>query len=446
MNRIKPTTFGLAVVAVIGSGFANAQHSLRHSPNHYLLLNSERIASVKNAELVPGTPVEISGNPIMVEDKPWETSGSGLLPNVIFDPFEKFYKAWFCRDVATDGSSSGEPAVLYGTSHNGELWNKPLLDAHTLAGGSKTNILVRGTNGASVMRDTRDRKARYKLAYFAPAADGAATLEMKTRTSTNGIQWSAPADTGISTASTTQSNIHSFWAPPQREYVLTFPAVIGEKRVIARTSSKNYSKWSQPQAILEPATDSEQLLSMPVLELGGAFIGFPTVRNGVTGNVHSELAWSSDTKEWHRVKLGRPLVPAAKNDRWIGSAAAINDGIRLFYSEIDPESKKVSLNLARLGTDRLAGYQATAENEGVLHLNPLPWRGDKILVTADVGTESGYVLISAEDNDGNNVLKSTRLPSSGTDIELPASISDDAETLSLRIRFRDATVYSIRFR
>ena len=196
----------LIILCATALSSVTAQHSLRESANHYLLLNSDRIASSENVALVLGKPEKHAGNPIMVEDQPWEVRYGDLSANVIFDPFEKFFKSWFspfivCESTAQTpdnkradlpyrGSHAGilrESGVLYGTSHNGELWNKPLLDLNPWDGGAKTNILIRGPYGASVFRDQRDARRLYKMLY-------SKGKKLAVRTSADGIRWSDATD------------------------------------------------------------------------------------------------------------------------------------------------------------------------------------------------------------------------------------------------------------
>ena len=197
----------------------HAQYSLYAPRNHHLLLNGDLVASKTNVELVLGKPAKHGENPLMVEAEAWEARYGNLYPNVIFDPFEKFYKGWFgpfivCESTAHTpeadrnkrhyrGPHAGtkrESGVLYGTSHDGVLWNKPLLDLHKWNEGDKTNILLRGAQGASVFRTSRDRSRLFSMIYRDETDGG-----LKIRFSANGVQWqkAQPVEAQLRTATRT---------------------------------------------------------------------------------------------------------------------------------------------------------------------------------------------------------------------------------------------------
>lgn len=469
------TSLAAAACLVFGTDIAAAQHSLRESTDHYLLLHSGRIASSENVTLVPGAPVKHGGNPIMVEDRPWEVRSGNLYPNILFDPFEKFYKGWFSPFFVGDGAAQAladrrgggddpdshagtarEAAVLYGTSHDGQLWNKPLLDLNPWVDGARTNILVRGPFGAGILRDPRDPRALYKMIHA-----GAESLE--TRTSADGIRWSgatAAAGPAVPQDGATQTHPFVFWASERREYVVMTQLLQGtgaaRVRVVGRTASKDFRAWTAIEPVFKGQTPGQQIVSLPVLAYGGVYLGFPGIHDLEQDRVHTELAWSPDTIRWERISPGTPFVGngAPGSGDWgcaiTGSVIPMNDGVRIFYGASDGAasgSRKGTLNLARLDSDRFAGYRAEAGTTGVIHLKPLPYRGGSLHITADVDDGAqGYVLVSAEDKDGNNVIPSTRIERSGTDIPVGAVIPQQSGELALRIRLQGATVFSVGFR
>ncbi|MGK0184757.1 MAG: hypothetical protein ACI9R3_000531 [Verrucomicrobiales bacterium] len=443
MKRLLSLLTCAVFTAVIST--ASAQHSLRDSTNHYLLLNRERIGSSSNTELVLGTPEKFAGNPIMVEDKPWEARYGTLSSTIIFDPFEKFYKGWFSPWIVWNGSER-ESAVLYGTSHNGELWNKPLLDLNPWSDQAKTNILVRGPIGASVFRDQRDARQMYKMLYSSGS-------KLATRTSADGIRWSDEVVAAETTA-TEDGHTFAFWAPERREYIAMTTIKNGDVRSIGRTISKDFRQWSAVTPVLEGLTDEQQIIALPVMPFGGVFLGFPAIHDNEQDRIQTELAWSADTIHWERIAPGTAFISngaqgsADWGSAFAGSVIAMNDAVRIFYSgnesTVSGETKG-SLHLATLATDRFAGYRAEKETPGVIQLKPLPYRGGTLRLTADIAP-GGYVKISAEDKGGTNLIGSTRIEKGGTDIEIPANIPRQTREFSIRLRFQDATVYSLGFR
>lgn len=433
----------LSLLSFVAFSSAAAQHSLRDSTNHYLLLNKARIASVTDAELVLGKPEKLAGNPIMVEDKAWEGRYGALPAAVIFDPFEKFFKGWFSPWIATENAEK-ESGVLYGTSHNGELWNKPLLNFHPSGDAAKTNILLRGPFGASVFRDQRDRGRLYKMLYSSGG-------KLATRASTDGIRWGA--ESLATDGASAEGYQFAFWATDRREYVAMTTIEKGDVRSIGRTSSKDFKKWSPVSPVMEGLTQDEQIIALPVLPHAGVFLGFPAIYDQKQDRIQTELAWSPDTIQWERIAPGSAFIgnggkgSADWGCAMVGSVIAMNDAIRIFYSGTDDKvsgSTKGSLNLATLPTDRFAGYRASPDKRASIQLKPVPYRGGTLQLTADIES-GGHVTISAEDKDGTNLISSTRIESGGTDIKIAADIPRKAEELTIRLRFQGATVFSLGF-
>jgi hypothetical protein len=445
-----------------------AQFSLYAPRDHYLLLNGDRIASKKGVELVLGSPEKHPKNPLMVEDKPWEPRYDNLYPNVIFDPFEKFYKAWFgpfivCESTTQTppekreelkylGSHAGrkrESGVLYGTSHDGVLWNKPLLDLNKWDDGAKTNILLRGPHGAGVFRDARDSRRRFKMLY----KDGDS---LKVRFSKDSIRWEDPLPAEGAEAPGDTHN-WPFWAPTRNEYVAItrlWEDVDGKRvRVVGRTASKDFLKWSKVEPVLKGLSPDQQVYAMPVIYHGGVYLGFPAIFDTKTDRVHAELAWSPDTIRWERLNAGIPFLSNGETGGYdwgcvfVGSVVLMNDGARIFYGGSDgPHSgwRKGSLNLAKLQTDRFAGYKSTGPEPGNLLLKPLPYPGGKLRLTADI-EEGGSVTISAEDTEGTNVVTEVTITKSGVDIPVEATIPGSTKELVITIRVDRATVYAVGF-
>ena len=448
-----------SLIAAVSQGFS--QHTLRDETNLHLLLNSELIASARNVELIPGMPKKHPGNPIMVEDKPWEVRYGDLYPNIVFDPFEKFYKGWFGPYILCESTAQTPPAkrgslkylgdhagtkresgLLYGTSHDGKLWNKPLLALNPWDGDAKTNILLRGPHGAGVLRDSRDRARRYKVVYKNEGG-------LATRTSPDGIRWSEPLLIK-NTERVGDSHNTLFWKPDTREFVVLAQLKDGS---IGRIASKDFRNWSKVTSVLKETSPDLAIHALPVLKQGSAYVGFPAIHDKKMDRLHTELAWSADTVNWQRIAPGTPFVNTGKDDShdrgsvYCGSIVAMNNGVRLFYSGSNgPRSgwRKGSLNLAELGVDRFAGQQA-GKTPGTIALNPMPYRGGQLQITADID-QGGYVLVSSEDKEGNNIIESTRIEKSGTDMPIPATIPKSTKELTLRFKLQNATLYSIRFR
>src|SRR5690606_19043521 len=89
---------------------------------------------------------------------------------------------------------------------------------------------------------------------------------------------------------------------------------IKQIRLVARTESDDFESWTDSEIILRGLEDHLQIYSMPVFFHHGIYIGLPSIFNTIEDRVHTELAWSTDTKNWHRVDPGTPLIPLSEKE------------------------------------------------------------------------------------------------------------------------------------
>ena len=126
-----------------------------------------------------------------------------------------------------------------------------------------------------------------------------------------------------------------------------------------------------------------QIYCMPVFPYQGIYLGLPAIYNTETDRTHTELAWSPDTIQWHRVCPGSPLIPqgSERNDYDWGcvypaaNPVFLDDEIRLYYGASDgPHSgwREGSFCLATLRPDGFAGYEPiSADKPAIITTRPI---------------------------------------------------------------------------
>ena len=444
-------------------------------PRRHLLLDARIVHGARNAELTLGTVKKHAGNPIFGEDGPWEMRFDNLYANVIYDDEEATYKCWYSPFIV-DHSSKGMPlqqrravayraprnremALCYATSKDGLTWIKPDLGLVEYEGSKANNILWRGTeelrggpHGSGILKDLRDPDPdrRYK-----------ALLKSKILSvafSPDGIHWGrAMACPEADSAGDTHNN--AFWAPTLGRYVgITRQWSRRFRRQVARTSSADFVNWEKTLVVLEGLDENLQTYSMPAFFHAGVYIGLVAIHDQATDRVWGELAWSPDTKEWHRVLPGTPFIPNGEHEGdydWgcVYPAACpvfLTDEIRLYYGGSDwlhTSWRDGYLCLATLRPDGFAGYKASnGAATAVVTTTPVFDTKSTLRVSADIA-HGGRLAVRVLGPDEQVLAESEPLTTTVTDGVVrwhddgPLNASNPEGT-RLQFAFQEATVYS----
>lgn len=449
--------------------------------DRYLFLDSRVIASTENTKLVLGKAQKYRGNPLFGEDKPWEKRFDNLYANVIYDEEEQLYKCWYSPFIV-DNSSKGMPleqrkqvkytaphnremAICYATSKDGIQWVKPELGLVDYSGNEANNILWRGDqrkdnhwygpHGTGIFKDPLDPdpKRRYKAILKKEI--------LSVAFSADGIHWSpAIACPEANSAGDTHNN--AFWAPTLGKYVgitRQWGKASGSYiRQVAWTSSDDFVSWEKVQIILEGLDENHQIYSMPVFYHGGVYIGLAAIHDQETDRVWTELTWSPDTKMWHRVSPGTPLIPNDGKEGdydWGCAYTAANpvfleDGIRLYYGGSDGLHtgwRNGFFCLATLRPDGFAGYKALGmAAPGTVTTTPVFDGNASLQVSADIADE-GQLVVRVLGEENQVIAESEPLVSTVSDGEvrwLDDSVLEGirAKRARLQFAFQKATVYS----
>lgn len=445
----------------------------------FLLLDARTVEDTRNAELALGVLSKYSGNPLFGEDRPWEMRFDNLYANVIHDDEEQLYKCWYSPFIV-DHSSKGmtsqqrrqvkyrappnrEMAICYATSKDGLTWIKPELGLVDYEGSKANNILWRGggntralragPHGAGILKDHQDPDPARRYKAFLKSDI------LSVAFSADGVHWQpAVACPEANSAGDTHNN--AFWAPTLGKYV----GVTRQwrrnpfRRQVARTSSGDFVNWEATVVALEGLDDTEQTYAMPVFFHGGVYIGLVSIHDQRSDRVWVELTWSPDTKEWHRVLPGVPLIPNGKDEGnydWGCVYAAAcpvfrENEIRLYYGGSDGLHtgwRNGFFCLATLRPDGFAGYRASAVAEPATVTTIPVFDGRAVLrVSADIA-DGGELTVRALGEEEQVLAESQPITGTVSDAEvrwLDESTLGAIETKRARLQFafRNATVYS----
>ena len=465
----------------------------------YLLMDPRVVERTIDAHLVLGKAHKHPGNPLFGEDRPWEDRYDNGYPNVILDEQDGLYKCWydpFMYDQAVRQTPAArrsqitylkamqalrdpnhrtrEMGMCYAQSVDGLNWTKPPLGIIDWDGDRANNIVIRDeslgagitVHGSGVFKDSReaDPQRRYKMLTRLDVYDGrTARLISKglgTVVSADGLRWRDPQRCeGVDIAADT----HNFplWAPTLRRYVaITRHKVIGADgkmpiRVVAWTASRDFRTWSKPRIVMRGLDDAHQIYSMPVAYHAGLYIGLPAVFDIRTDRVHTELAVSTDTRTWHRICPGQPLIPTSTRAGaydwgcvYASPPVFAPDGVRLYYVGSDGRHfdwRKGSFCLASLRHDGFASIAPT-DIAKPCSIWTMPMRvrpGQRLVVSVDVAR--GGSIRAAMVGDHRRSLSACRpITRTGTDVELAWSSAQPVAAGEVRLRFvlNDAKLYA----
>ena len=449
--------------------------------SRHLLLDDRVVEETSNARLAVGTIKKHPANPLFGEDKPWEPRFDNLYPNVLYDEELQLYRCWynpFIVDQLTSATprdrrseveyhnSYREFGLAYATSEDGLKWTKPELGLVEFEGSTANNLLLRGPHGMGILKEPHDPlpERRYKMLYggswIGKYEPGPAVCFSK-----DGLRWSEPiACPEIEAHGGTHNN--ALWVPELNKYVGTTRIFGGEpflhhpsgQRVVGRTESPDFVKWSKAEAILSGVRE-KQTYAMPMFRYGDVYLGLLMIIRLSEERVHCELAWSPDTLRWERIDPGTPFIansPSEADYDWGCVYAALSpvvteQEIRIYYAGSNGQHRYWRdgfLCLATLRHDGWAGYQPVdPEQTATVVTKPVNWQGE-LQLSADAA--GGSVKVTVLDGAGQVVAQGETLTGDLTDQKVIFPVSDQLEGVAgqpVRLKFEvdKAKLYSFAF-
>jgi hypothetical protein len=445
--------------------------------DRHLLLDTRIVEEVRKAELTLGAVSKSNANPLFDEDKPWERRFDNLYANVLYDHEEQIFKCWYSpfivswstkgmtiqqRKEKEYGKHDQEMGICYATSKDGISWDKPELGLVEYEGNKANNIVWRGggaykewggPHGTGIFKDLRDPDPSRR--YKAILKDKILSVAF----SADGIHWGPPiACPEANSAGDTHNN--AFWAPTLGKYVgITRQWGRSDSgkyvRQVARTESDDFLNWDETEIVMEGLDTNHQTYAMPVFYYGGVYLGLVAIHDQEADRVWTELTWSPDTENWHRVLPGTPLIA---NDGEYGDydwgcayAAAypvfLDDEIRLYYGGSDgfhTSWRNGYFCMATLRPDGFAGYKASSA--ATVDTSPVFDGAATLRVSADIEIDGGLVVRVLGD-DQQILVESEVITGNVSDAEVRWADASALDAISsdkarLQFAFKNATVYS----
>ena len=455
----------------------------RIQETRYLVLDDRIIDEVTAAELTLGEVTKHPQNPLFGEDKPWEPRFDNVYANVIYDVEDRLYKCWYNPFIIDERVTHTPPekrhpdscnymdvkpntremGLCYAFSTDGIRWEKPELGLIEFDGNKQNNILMRRVNGAGVFKDDRETDpARHYKMFFCGEP------QMTVAFSQDGLHWSEPLPIPQIEAHGTHPN--AFWAETLGKYVGITRQHAGSVRLVTRAESPDFVQWTPDECILKGTSPRLQAHDMIVFPTCGIYIGLLGIMvypedSQIDVKQHVELAWSSDTIHWHRIREGTPFMGHTPSETEHYGALPydwgtifpslpifFDDEIRIYYGAGDGyffNWRNGYLALATLRPHGWAGYEpTTTDTPAVILTRPLTFDGTSVGVTADVW-DNGSVSVAILDKAGNQLANSEPVHATVTDFLVKWKPRQDLAYLrgnQIRLRFQlhNAKIYAFQ--
>ncbi|MCB1122920.1 MAG: hypothetical protein KJT03_15300, partial [Verrucomicrobiae bacterium] len=221
--------------------------------DNYLVEDSFRLSHVL------GTPQK--ERVVLQFDEPWERYFTGYF-TVIKDEdvFRMYYRGW--------PNPEADEVTCYAESNDGFHWQKPVLGLHAYAGRKDTNILLMGRPDISsdfcpfIDTNPVSRPEEKFKALGGKRAEGLFALS-----SADGIHWKQMHDEPVFRQGAFDSQNVPFWSESEGMYVLYFRVFSSGNiedpfrglRTIARTTSKDFIHWTEPERMQFGDSQQEHL-------------------------------------------------------------------------------------------------------------------------------------------------------------------------------------------
>ncbi len=355
-----------------------------------------------------------AGNPLDTGPAlPWE-SYQPVLQDVIYDPEERLYKAWYGTMRWQEGVETGYSySTCYAESVDGITWKKPLFDFFAWDEHDKTNLVLHKEKGCAAFKGG---------VYFEPSAAGPNRRFMALAKmvppgervrcmvrveSGDGRQWRlAPepilfrgaSDGSYSLVHNPELNVWMLYRRPPTHALkkVDFYQQANDKRHVSVSLSRDMTTWSHPRALAMPdEIDVADIDSVNVIRYGSMYLGFIGLMPNSSPDLpkHTELMWSRDGFVWERLPDRPPFIANGAPGEWdagsisFGTMIPAADQLRLYYIGVNvPQHEKRlprirGTGLADLGTDRWIGQQAGPEG-GYLLTRQFILEGDQLEINS----------------------------------------------------------------
>ncbi len=448
-----------------------------------LFVDDHPLAQQKNVTRVYHTFAKHAQNPVMTADKPWEGSTVYLYGTVLPAENGAGYRMWY------HSWAEKSYRMLYATSEDGLLWDKPALQLVDYQGSNRNNIVFSRTaeNHSPQVIHTpweTDLAKRYKLVYYeyGRTPPRFTTSGYFGLTSPDGIHWT-DANQGQAILPD-HGDVGNFgWDSLRNRYFGTpkiFDDVRGfRRRCVGFSATTDFDIWPATKLVLAPDPFDDRWVTskshknahtdfygISSFAYESMYIGFLWVFRITDGNsdgpVFIELVTSHDGQHWTRQAAPRqPILPLGDDGSWddgmlfTPNHPLVEDGkIKLYYGGFDVThgsgGGNAAIGLATLRKDGFASLRAEA-TEGRITTNP--FRSESNSLAVNYNATSGSLLAEILDATGRvfpGYSRNDCNPLTGDSIEATVTwkthdrLPSSSGPIQIRFVLQNADIYSYR--
>ncbi len=441
------------------------------------------IDKLKGARLKLHAPVP--AGPVLRFDHPWEGAFCGYCTVLKDGDLYRLYYRGLPK-AGKDGSNT--ETTCYAESKDGILWTKPNLGIYSINGSQENNIILQGhapfSHNFSPFLDSNPSvpaQQRFK------ALAGTESSGLVAFVSAHGKRWKKLREVPVITKGVFDSQNVAFWSDSEDCYVSFFRTWTGGGyrgyRTVSRCTSRDFITWSDPVAMSFGNTPSEHLYTNqthPYFRAPHIYIAIPMRfmpgRRALTKSqaqelgVHAEYAGdcadavfmsSRGGSVYDRSFMEGFIRPGTDLGNWASRAGMTALGVvptsateMSIYKQAHYAQPTAYLERYTLRTDGFSSINAPYQGAEVL-TKALVFSGQSLIINFATSA-AGAIRIEIQDTSGKSI------PGYGL-ADAPEIIGDDiarmvswkgtrtvealaGKTIRLRIRMKDADLYSIQFR
>jgi hypothetical protein len=281
---------------------------------------------------------------------------------------------------------------------------------------------------------------------------------LKAYASADGIHWRRLQEAAVSPEAwgSFDSQNHAFWSESERRYVCYFRIFDGGRRSIARTTSQDFLRWSEPVA-MKPNAPGEELYTggtQPYMRAPHIYIALPTrfiAKRGAATDIAFMTTRGGNT--YDRTFMESIIRPGLGKDGWANRANYAALGIH----QTGPHEMSVLLTGGRRYTLRLDGFASVNAPfaGGEMVTKPLRFSGRELEINFSTSA-GGQIRVEVQDEAGQprpGFALADCVPIYGDEIARVVKWKPGADLGALagqpvRLRFamEDADLFSLRFR
>jgi hypothetical protein len=412
-------------------------------------------------------------------DRPWEGAFCGYATVIHHG---KQLRLYYRGLPAARGDGSPGEVTCYATSTDGKTWTKPKLGLFAVGGSKDNNIVLAGQAPYSHnFCPTLDHRPGVPAAERYKALAGTGRKGLAAFVSADGLRWKKLAE-GVITKGAFDSQNVPFWSEAEGAYLCYFRVFVKGFRQVARTRSKDFRSWSEPELMTHGGAELEHLYTnqtQPYFRAPHLYVGIAArfmpgrqvldAEQAKAIKVHPDyfrdcsdgvLLTSRGGSRYDRTFREGFLTPGIGPENWVSRTNYPALGVvptgpteMSFYANQNYGQPTAHLRRYSLRLDGFACVEAPFRG-GELLTRPLTFRGKKLTLNFSTSAAGGirveiqdaagkpirgFSLADSVETIGNEIERVVRWKG-GSDLGALAG-----KPVRLRLVMKDARLFSLRF-